>query len=630
MVYLSALMLALLQAALPSPSPAPTSLAPFGPGVIATAKPNVFATPQDTKSLVLPPVPAIAPAFRATEVPLPPGGVPGVDEPFVGIALDDAVAMALLRNTDLAISQSNRRIAAFQIIAAKGAYDVRFQLQPSYDVDVQPPVSPLQAGPGGGPITQITAGAQAGFAGTTTSGGSYKLFTSANRVNSNFEYNGYDPYYETSVGIAFTQPLSRNLSIDANRRQLELSKIGADLSTDDALLTASNTIDNTLNAYYTLVAAWRNVGIQEDALRSAKSQEESNSRLVQHGAAAPVDVVESDTQVQIFQDAVYSAIANVTSSQNQLKQLVLGNPADPLWTANLVPTSPISTLEPEPTPEQLELAALKNRPEVGQLRENIREQNVNVAYQKDQKRPQVDLNLGVTENGFAGAPTNLAGTPLFNVIGQEIVDLNTLVGRANAGSPGLPPLTPINASALEGSGVPLTGGIGTSYGSAFAGKYPEYTLSATLALPIRNRTAEANYAIELERSRALQTQEVALIQRIQTESRNAVASYRSARSRLVAAGAARQAAELVEASELRKFKAGKSTTFLVLQRQITVANERESELQAQTDLQKALVELDRVSGAILSNNRVDTSTLGTSPQGAIPNLLSPPSSAPGH
>jgi len=176
----------------------------------------------------------------------------------------------------------------------------------------------------------------------------------------------------------------------------------------------------------------------------------------------------------------------------------------------------------------------------------------------------------------------------------------------------------------------LTGGIGTSYGSAFAGKYPEYTLSATLALPIRNRTAEANYAIELERSRALQTQEVALIQRIQTESRNAVASYRSARSRLVAAGAARQAAELVEASELRKFKAGKSTTFLVLQRQITVANERESELQAQTDLQKALVELDRVSGAILSNNRVDTSTLGTSPQGAIPNLLSPPSSAPGH
>jgi HAE1 family hydrophobic/amphiphilic exporter-1 len=628
-VYLSALMLGLLQAALPSPSPAPTSVAPFGPGVIATAKPNVFATPQDTKSLVLPPVPAIAPAFRATEVPLPPGGVPGVDEPFVGIALDDAVAMALLRNTDLAISQSNRRIAAFQIVAAKGAYDVRFQLQPSYDVAVEPPVSAFQTGPGGGPITQITAGAQAAFAGTTTSGGSYKVFTSANRVNSNFEYNGYDPYYETSVGIGFVQPLSRNLSLDANRRQLELSKIGADLSTDDALLTASNTIDNTLNAYYTLLSAWRNVGIQEDALRSAKSQEESNSRLVAHGAAAPVDVLESDTQVQIFQDAVYSAIANVTTAQNQLKQLVLGNPADPLWTANLVPTSPISTLEPEPTPDQLVLAALKNRPEVGQLRESIREQNVNVAYQKDQKRPQVDLNLGVTENGFAGAPVNTAGTPLFGVIGQEIVDINSLVGRANASSPGLPPLTPINPSALA-SGVPLTGGIGTSYGSAFAGKYPEYTLSATLSLPIRNRTAEANYAIELERSRALQTQEVALIQRIQTESRNAVALYRSARSRLVAATAARQAAELVEASELRKFKAGKSTTFLVLQRQITVANERESELQAQTDLQKALVELDRVSGAILSNNHVDTSTLGTAPQGGIPNLLSPPASAPGH
>jgi HAE1 family hydrophobic/amphiphilic exporter-1 len=322
---------------------------------------------------------------------------------------------------------------------------------------------------------------------------------------------------------------------------------------------------------------------------------------------------------------VYSAIANVTSAQNQLKQLVLGNPADPLWTANLVPTSPISTLEAEPTPDELVLAALKNRPEVGQLRENIREENVNVAYEKDQKRPQVDLNLGVTENGFAGAPLNLTGTPLFSVIGQEVVDINELVGRANAASPGLPALTPINAGSLTAAPYPGTiGGIGTAYSSAFQGRYPEYTLSATLSFPIRNRTAEANYAIELERSRTLQTQEVALIQRIQTEARNAVASYRSARSRLVAATAARRAAELVEASELRKFRAGKSTTFLVLTRQITVANERVSELQAQTDLQKALVELDRVSGTILSNNHVDAKTLGTSPQGAVPNLLASP------
>jgi outer membrane protein TolC len=614
----------LLALALASPTPQPS----LAPAPIATASPSVIATPQDTRSLVLPPVPAIEPAFRATEIPLPPGGIAGVDEPFVGISVDDAVNMALLRNTDLALSQSNRRIAAYQIIAARGAYDVKFGVQPVYDVSRQASISSLQAGPGGGPITQVTAGAQAGFSGDTTTGGTYRIFSTANRIDNNFVYNTYDPYYQTALGFQYTQPLARNNGLDANKRQLEISEIGHDLSTDDTLLTASNTIDNVLDAYYNLVSAWKNVAIQEDALRSAKAQEESNSRLVKRGAAAPVDVVESDTQVQEFQNDVYSAIANVASLQNQLKQLLLSNPADPLWTANLVPTSPVTTLVVEPSTGDLVLAALKNRPEVGQLRENLREENVNVAYQKGQTRPQIDLNLGVTENGFAGALQSLSDTPLFSVLGQEIVDVNELIARANAAMPASP-ILPINSGALLAGPYPGTiGKFGTSFGSALKGTYPEYTLSATLSFPIRNRTAEGNYQAERERRNALQTQEVALIERIETEARNAVQSYRSARSRLVAATAARRAAEIVAASELRKFKAGASTTFLVLQRQVTLANERGSELQAQTDLQRALVELDRVSGTILANNHVEVNTLGTATEGATPNLLATPTPQP--
>jgi outer membrane protein TolC len=614
-----------LALALASPTPQST----VAPAPIATASPSVIATPADTRSLVLPPVPAIEPAFRATEIPLPPGGIAGVDEPFVGISVDDAVNMALLRNTDLALSQSNRRIAAYQIIAARGAYDVKFQVQPLYQVSTQAAVSSLQAGPGNGPITQVEAGAQAGFSGATTTGGNFQVFSSANRIDNDFLYNSYNPYYQTALGFQYTQPLARNNGLDQNRRQLEIAQIGHDLSTDNALLTASNTIDNVLNAYYNLVSAWRNVAIQEDALRSAKAQEESNSRLVRRGAAAPVDVVESDTQVQEFQNDVYSAIANVASLQNQLKQLLLGNPADPLWTANLVPTSPVTTIVVEPKTEELVLDALKNRPEFGQLRESLREENVNVAYQKGQTRPQIDLNLGVTENGFAGAPQTLTNSPLFSIIGGEIVDINELVARSNAATPGAPPIAPINPSALLAGPSPSTiGKFGTSFGSALKGTYPEYSISATLSFPIRNRIAEGNYLAERERQSALQTQEVALIERIETEARNAVQSYRSARSRLVAASAGRRAAEIVAASEVRKFKAGASTTFLVLQRQVTLANERGSELQAQTDLQRALVELDRVAGTILANNHVEVSTLGTAPEGPTPNLLASPSPKP--
>ncbi len=71
---------------------------------------------------VLPPVPNIAPGIqRRRRAPCPNGDLVGVQQqPFVGLSLQDAIAMALQRNTDLALAQSNRRIANYQIVAAAG------------------------------------------------------------------------------------------------------------------------------------------------------------------------------------------------------------------------------------------------------------------------------------------------------------------------------------------------------------------------------------------------------------------------------------------------------------------------------------------------------------------------------
>ena len=74
---------------------------------------------------------------------------------------------------------------------------------------------------------------------------------------------------------------------------------------------------------------------------------------------------------------------------------------------------------------------------------------------------------------------------------------------------------------------------------------------------------------------------------------------------------ARESAETVYASELRKFHHGQSTTFLVLQRQLELEQARGSELQAQTQLNASIVELKRVDGTILTDNGVNVQTLGS-------------------
>ena len=69
-------------------------------------------------------------------------------QPFVGISLQDAIAMALLKNPNLAVSASNVEIAHYAIAQIKGAYDVALHLQPQSNFSVNPPQNFLAAGPG--------------------------------------------------------------------------------------------------------------------------------------------------------------------------------------------------------------------------------------------------------------------------------------------------------------------------------------------------------------------------------------------------------------------------------------------------------------------------------------------------
>lgn len=588
-------------------SSAPITAAPTA---AASASP-VHGLPAPPQPPVLPPVPNVAAGYRATRLEVPSGELIGVTQsPFVAIALDDAIAMALSRNTDLAVAQANRRISSFEVVAAQGAYDVRLQIVPSFSRTVSAPQSTFQAGPNFGPIVQNAIGLNAALTGTTANGQQYRVTATGSRIDNNSTFNSFNPSYPSALSFNVTQPIGRRTAGDDTRRQLELSRITAQTSTQSLLLGASNSVASVSNAYWDLVAAWRNVAIQEQALKQASAQQRSTERLARQGVNAPVDVVQSNTQVNVFQDNVFSALQNVARLENQLKTLLLDDPADPIWNANLVPSSPVRALPREPSLTELVTSAIAQRPELAQIRSARQSADVNLAFARERLRPQIDLQLGYTTNGFAGQPADPSGNPFLAVQAQQVAIINALVADANRT---LPPSMRI-PFLPGGQNLPppgyLQGGFEQSLRNLATNKFPAYTATLNLGLPLGNRTAKANYAIAQEQERSLAFQEAAVIQRILSEARNALQGYRSARYRLIAASAARNASEQVLASEQRRFKAGASTTFLVLQRQVDVANNRGRELQAQTDLNKAVVELQRTSGAILTENRVDARSIG--------------------
>ncbi len=305
----------------------------------------------------------------------------------MSISLQDAVAMALLRSPDLAVSASNVRIARFNVVEAKGPFDVQLHLQPSSSYSVQPPSNLFFAGPGlggiyqcqpigifrtpqpcdivgPGNIVQHQYQFQGGFTGQTVNGATWSAGIVRTRTINNTIINTFNPTYQSSLNLQLTQPLLRNLGMNAAKRQLKLSFIVVDAHAAQALVDASNTIAQVEDTYWDLVAAWRNVAIAEDAVREAIAQQRSTVRLARAGAAPPVAAVESQTQVSAFENNVVVALQNVAGLQNQLKRLLVTDPNDPIWLANLVPSSPVQQLPNADDLATVVAQAQQSRPEV--------------------------------------------------------------------------------------------------------------------------------------------------------------------------------------------------------------------------------------------------------------------------
>lgn len=568
----------------------------------------VATVPSPAPSPQLPPVPNVAPGYVAPNASPPPPGLVGItQQPFVGITLENAIGMALEQNANLAVAQANRHVAEYQIQSVEGQYDIQFAVEPQYQYNVQPPQNAFFAGPGFGPIVQKTGSITAGIQGLTPAGQQYSVNVSGNQTYNNTAINSFNPYYPTLFSASFVQPLSRNRYINETSRALQVAKFNEQTVTNQSLTTVSSTIAQVQDSYWGLVAAWREVAIQEEALRNTIAQQNSNVRLARRGAIAPINVVEVNAQVAVFQQNVFAALQQVALLQNQLKSQLTTNPDDAIWKANLVPTSPVRQIPQQPSLVDLVKEAMKQRPEIAAVRSELQTAAVNVDFARNQTKPQVNLQLGYVSNGFAG--TVLPPGTFFQSTAAQINAINQLIAAVN---PTLPPNQQITMIPNTNVPVPkyLSGGLSESITNLLSNKFPIYTAGVQVVFPIGNHTAKADLASALEQQRATQVQEASTIQQVVIDVRNALQSYQNAQAQLLAASAARDASEQVLSSEQRRFRAGESTTYLVLQRQIELADNRGREVLAQTNLNRAIVELQRATGTILTANNVNITTVG--------------------
>jgi HAE1 family hydrophobic/amphiphilic exporter-1 len=228
---------------------------------------------------------------------------------------------------------------------------------------------------------------------------------------------------------------------------------------------------------------------------------------------------------------------------------------------------------------------------------------IDAEYFRNQTKPQVDFFATYGTVGLAGA-LRQGVNPFTASSGLTTQRINELIGRVNALTPGQSPLVPIAPTSFGSVPDALVGGYGQSFYNLLKNDFRTWRFGVNINLPLRNRTAEANLGRSLAEGKQIEVQRQRLEQTIEVEVRNSLQAVETAKRRVDAARNSRANAELQYQSEQRKFDAGQSTNFFVLDRQNALSAARGRELRAMTDYTKAAAELQRVLSTTLSSNNV--------------------------
>jgi outer membrane protein len=555
----------------PSTAPSSTQL-PVSPTAMPTpptGEPGVSPTPQGTE-----PREPIFPDAQAR--PLPPlpnlGRIGVTSDNTVAMTLTDAIRLALRNNNDIEVARDDVRYAETQLRAFEGVYDPVFSVTPQIDRRVTPIQNIFSGAPSGKLSTSVFTLSPAITKSFRTGGGTYDLTFSNTRNTTSATSSTLNPFYSSNLALTIVQPLWRNRSMDSNRRNIRIQKKRIEQSDADFRLRTIDVISQVQSAYWDLLFAKRDQQVQLDNMNLSRENLRQIEAQIAAGAKAPLDRAEVLTELANRESALLTATQNVTTAENRLKQLILKDPTASQWSAEITPTDiPVIDTTPVSLIDAL-TEARRNRPELARLVMQRAINEIDLKYFRNQTKPQIDLQATIASTGLAGSPCVPDPT----------------IGKVCAGTP--PDF--------------LIGGYGKDLSNLSKFQTRNITVGVAIQFPLHNTTAKANLAGALIQKEQLDATVRSQEQVIEVDVRNSAQAVESARLRVLAAREARKNAEIQLEGEQRLYSVGRSTTYILIQRQNALANARAQEVQTETDYAKALASLQRATSTTLRNNNV--------------------------
>lgn len=473
----------------------------------------------------------------------------------VRLSLEDCITMTLANNQTIRITRFETSLANADLLSAKGIFDPALSGTYNFSDTISPP-SPLQSRFGNFDpdvtIEQANIRYQLSLQGLFTHFGTqYSVDWSLGRESGSFSptatYNG-------SLTTTITQPFLRGRGTKLNKIQIQIAENGLQMSAAQIQQTTESTIGNTINAYWDLVGAIKNLDVRRQSFDNALRLVTINEQRLAIGTAAAIEVLQAKAEAASRQSDLITARTAIMDAEDTLKNFLNMSEGEIFSMNSIIPTTAPGTIgEVWDLNRSIQLA-LQNRPEIITAEYQLENSTLDKQSAKNDLLPQLD-------------------------------------GQVSYGQ---------DARELAWEDIPH--GIREVQGRS-------WTLGVTGSIPLINRQARGAHIRSKQIERQNQLRLAQARRDVMLDVRISVRGVASSEILVESDKQARILQEANVAAEEKRLTLGVTTSQDVLDRQEDLATAQTQELQSIVGYEKALISLQVAEGTLLENLHIDWNTL---------------------
>lgn len=463
---------------------------------------------------------------------------------FLRLTLGKAISMALEKNFSIAVQKFDPKVAAERERAAEGRFDPAFGIGYLRSEGVVGQDFGLNAL---GQFNRFSVNSinqtsvwSTGVTGVTIWGLGYDVSLTTRNVTGTA--SRFNDRFSSEAAFSLRQPLLRGAGPAANLAGVRIARNNVTISEWSVKEQVMAVITQVVEVFNELQFARENLDVARRSRELAMQLLRDNIKRVEIGVKTPLDVTTAQAEAAAREVAVIATTRVVKDQENFLKQLI---------TADLIPllNTRVEIAQPPAPGFQTNVMlgikdALELRPDYRQMKLDIENKHIRLAFAKNDQLPRLDL-IGS-----------------LNLLGLDD-DFGSSLGR-----------------------VPSRDQSGWSVGASFS-------------IPIGRREGRGQYnAAKLESAQALVRLQQ-LEQEIIVQVDNANGAVITAQQEVAATAEARRLARESLAAGEARLVAGTGTTFEVLELQKKLAETESAEFRSRANYNKAVARYRRETGTTL-------------------------------